>query len=173
MLGILPTPAWRSLERPNRRSLGIGTDGHLHPFQTVNGEVKLRIDDATEAAVVVLGTNEHPRTDLHHIPAQRRTLDTGTGSTDQHSDHRISPPGSSLCFGFSKPAGLVRCRFILTDDGFRQNLSRGKTRVARAGSPCHRRSQDRREGLGRQGRHCNKVPKRMSSHVVHVSWLQG
>ena len=82
---------------------------------------------------------------------------------------RTPPPGSpsELLFSNFAADGLdVSVSPLLANDGFRKNLSRRETRVACAGSPRHRRSQSRREGLRRQGRHCGKVPK---SELAHVS----
>jgi len=80
----------------------------------------------------------------------------------------MPPPGSSSVLLFSKLAADrldVSVSPLLANDGFRENLSRRETRVARTGSPRHRRSQSRREGLRRQGRHCSKVPKGGFAHV--------
>ena len=172
--------------------LGINGRGALSKGQTFNAwavgpiavcvrskartrrKVKLRIDGTARSCRCWVQSQwsggqrtEQPTaiSEPHCISADGRTLDT---------HHRIneavpivgipSPAQSSPVLRVSKTDSGRSC---LVNDDFRQNLSRRKAAVARTGSPCHGRSQRRREGLGRQGRHRGQVSKGWSRFTWH------
>ena len=88
-------------------------------------------------------------------------------SPDQGSGPDLRDPSPALLLS-SQPTNLKLSCHFLANDGFRENLSRRKTRAARTGTPRHRPSQSRGEGLGRQGRYCGKIPKSEPNRVLRV-----